>query len=159
MLIYTYIYIILEYEHITPLLGFTSVLMLIFSQSGRSIGQAFAYMVDFLRCSSQGGREETIPTSCSIGSWNIAHTWRPLEGPDVAQVWGSEARPRGNAEEDCQLHWLCPNGKPDSGASGSKMNTLHLPVPETERAHEIWQLPEDKFTKQKRSKLVKNPGR
>ena len=127
--------------------------------SGRFIGQAFASTVDFLRCLSQGGRGETTPTSCSIGSTAIPLTWRPKEEPYFVQVRGTEARPRGNAEEDCQLHRLCLNWKPDPGALNYQWTNgdiLHLTmfVLEAERAHEVWQLPEVQFKKQKRSKLV-----
>ena len=83
---------------------------IISSSPGTSIGQDFVSMVAFLRCSSQAGREGSTPTWCSIGSTDVAHG-----RPDVVQVWRSEARPRGNAEKDCQLHWLCFNWGPDPG--------------------------------------------
>ena len=132
---------------------------IISSSPGTSIGQDFVSMVAFLRCSSQAGREGSTPTWCSIGSTDVAHG-----RPDVVQVWRSEARPRGNAEKDCQLHWLCFNWGPDPGIlekniilMRTKLGTIKLyAFSEAEWAHEIWQLPEVQFKEQKRSKLVRN---
>ena len=129
-----------------------------FTLPGRFINQACACTVGFLRCWSLDGSEEITQTWCSIGK----------EGP--AQIWGSmwlwryeelkqdqEGMLRKIAdftgfvltEEEIQVE-VHIKGLQDDWTS-SRWHFL-----ETERAHEVWQLPEVQLFECKVSKLVRS---
>ena len=63
------------------------------------------------------------------------------------KVWGAKAGSRGNVEEDRRLHrlWLDRGGDSGSCSHQRRLNFFTMTFLETERPHEVWQLPEVQF--------------
>ena len=113
---------------------------------------------------------DEIETSENHFSWSSEKKWSWLSSriPGIENsrwplVWGAKAGSRGHVEEDCRLHRLWLDRRGDSGRCSLQQTYVRLDFftwqwhfLETERAHEVWQLPEVQLIECKGSILVRN---